>query len=150
MLFENEKQTPMKYILIILLFTATVSSTFSQSNIHPATTASLQKNQFMLAKDTSSLKKVLHADLRFIHSNGKIDLKQDLVNAIGDPNILLQVYDFNDIEVRSQKNMALLVGKLHYKSLNNGAKQESNLLVTEVWTKHKKQWQLIARHANKL
>lgn len=140
----------MKYILIIVLFTVTAFSTFSQSNIHPVATVSLQKNKFMLAKDTSSLKKVLHPDLRFIHSNGKIDLKQDLVNAIGDPNILLQAYDFNDIDVRSQKNMAILVGKLHYKALTNGATQEFDLLVTEVWTKHKKQWQLISRHANRL
>ncbi len=140
----------MKHIFIFLLSMTTFFGVFCQTELHPAITISLQKNQLMQTKDTSSLKKVLHPDLRFVHSNGKIDLKRDLVNTIGDPKILLQTYDFTDIEVRSQKNMAFLVGKLHYKALNNGTTQESNLLVTEVWVSRKKQWQLISRHANRL
>ncbi len=137
-------------LITLICFTATFSFLFSQTEVHPAVTISLQKNQFMLAKDTSSLKQVLHPNLRFIHSNGKIDIKQDLVNTIGDPDILLQAYDFTDIEVRSEKNMAILIGKLHYKALNNGTTQESNLLITEVWVNRKKKWQLISRHANRL
>jgi hypothetical protein len=140
-----------KLILFILL----IAGTHAYSQQHDAEKVNQlhkKKFQWMVTKNYDSLNWVTDQTLKFIHSNGWIQSKKDLVEDLksGKLNYTSIVVQESSVSVYNNKS-AVVTGKGTFKGLMPD-QSEFNvyLLYTEVYVKSKKQWKLISRHACKI
>jgi hypothetical protein len=107
-----------------------------------------KKFDFFLKKDSVGLNAMLHDSLVYIHSSGGMDTKADLVNGLFtsiNPYKAFKVY--NERVRVINKNTVIVHGMIEIRYTDET--KNSKLLVTEVYTREKKKWLLISRHANK-
>jgi ketosteroid isomerase-like protein len=95
--------------------------------------------QAMMSNDAAVLERDLHPDLTYVHSNGHIQTKAQV---IADKEFI-KSFDFTDVTVRVFGNVALL--KAHVEE--GGAEHMAHLDVLHVWVKGPSGWQLVARQA---
>jgi len=100
-----------------------------------------QKFQWMIHDRVDSLEAVLDDRLKFIHSTGWVQTKQDLLNDVKSGKLNYQTIDVSDMEVRVYGT---------FTGTNTGEPFVVNLMFTEVYSLKNKIWQLVSRHANKM
>lgn len=108
-----------------------------------------KKFNYFLAKDTASLNTIIHPNCTYIHSSGLIDTRASLYKSLfktGNPYVGFEV---GNTVVSTINKLTVIVGFTVQVAYANEA-SNSKLLVTEVYTKQKKRWLLVRRHANKL
>ena len=108
------------------------------------------KNQWMMSRDSGSLKKVFHKQLLYIHSSNKIDDYEAMMGSLANMEVRIVKQDLSEPVVRTEKNAAVLTGKLTLGLNISGKSSELNLLITEVWIKKGKKWMLWSRHGTRL
>jgi hypothetical protein len=143
-----------KYFLVLVLSSLITLSCFAQKinkKIPDATyfiSLLNKKFDYFLQKDTTALNQLLHDSLVYIHSSGKMDTKKELVNGLfttKNPYKSFNVYAERVRNINANTVIVHAIVEVKY----TDETQNSKLLITEVYTKVKKQWQLISRHANK-
>ncbi len=112
----------------------------------------LCKNKFrwMIHDRVDSLEAVLDDRLKFIHSTGWIQTKQDLLSDVKSGKLNYESIEVSDMEVRVYGTAAIATGKGMFSGTNTGTPFVVNLLFTEVYILKNKAWQLASRHANKM
>lgn len=105
--------------------------------------------QALVKKDRAAFDKVLHADLRYGHSDGHIEDKATAIKMIVDGAAVWEAVNLADTNVRVRGNAAFVTGKVQYLERENGQLHEINLVVLSVWVKEGKGWQMIARQATR-
>jgi hypothetical protein len=106
------------------------------------------KFDLALKKDTASLRPLLHDSLLYIHSGGNADTKETFLNKIATSKNPYKKFTVSNERVRYINRQTVAVHARSVVEYENG--ESSYLLITEVYTKEKKEWQLISRHANKI
>jgi hypothetical protein len=109
-----------------------------------------QKFLWMIHDRVDSLEAVLDDRLKFIHSTGWIQTKQDLLADVKSGKLNYQTIDVSDMEVRVYGTAAIATGKGTFTGTNTGEPFVVKLLFTEVYILKNKIWQLVSRHANKM
>ena len=140
----------MKTILICLL-----SIVISVAHAQDADTTSLKKLShekflWMIEKDTARLESLLHADLQYIHSNGWIESKTDVLNDLVSGKLVYKSVVIKKESVRLIGKTGIITGTGMYKVMLEGKEVELKLLYTEVYIYKNKQWKLVQRNACKL
>jgi hypothetical protein len=139
-----------KILLLAFVFTSLVS--FSQSKETEAVNQ-LHKKKFswMINKKYDSLNWLLDEHVKYIHSNGWIQTKQDVIDDLKSGKLNYTSIHVEESSVTYFKQSAVVTGKGYFKGLMPD-KSEFNvhLLYTEVYVKSNKHWTLVARHASKL
>lgn len=110
----------------------------------------LAKFRWMELQQLDSLSAFLHPDLKYIHSNGWIESKDDVLKDLQSGKLVYQKVQVQEAQVRQIAQTAIVTGKGNFKVVMDGKSLDINLLYTEVYVKQKKQWLLISRHANRL
>lgn len=110
----------------------------------------LAKFRWMELQQLDSLSAFLHPDLKYIHSNGWIESKDDVLKDLQSGKLVYQKVQVQESQVRQIAQTAIVTGKGNFKVVMDGKSLDINLLYTEVYVKQKKQWLLISRHANRL
>lgn len=103
--------------------------------------------QAMIQRDTAALGRLLHEDLTYVHSNGKLETKADVIKAIGAGTSPIQSLDISALKTRVYGNTALMNGKM---TLAHSATDIVKLDVLHVWMKTNDGWKLVARQAIRL
>ena len=140
-----------KLILFFLLIAGTQS--FSQTpeaekvnNLHK------KKFDWMVIKNYDSLNWVIDGSVKFIHSTGWTQSKQDIMDDLksGKLNYTAIVVQESSVSIYNNQS-AVVTGKGNFKGLTAEKTEFNvNLLYTEVYVKTKKQWKLVSRHACKI
>jgi ketosteroid isomerase-like protein len=105
--------------------------------------------QAMMNKDAAALRKYLHDDLTYSHSNALLQNKADIVKATtGDTTI--EAMDFSDITVRVYGTTALIRANLDVRNSTGGKSTTSHINVLFVWLKGPGGWQLVGRQATQV
>jgi hypothetical protein len=140
----------------IILFALLLISTFAagQQNTEAEKVDQLHKRKFrwMVAKNYDSLDIVTDESLKFIHSNGWIQSKVEMIQDMKSEklNYTSIVVEESSVTVHNNKS-AVVTGKGTFKGLMPDKSEFSvHLLYTEVYVKSKKQWKLVSRHACKV
>jgi hypothetical protein len=138
--------------LLIFLFISFIANGQSNSAIEEKVKLlSIQKNLYMNADSINKLNPMLSERLVFIHSNGMTESKSDLIEKLKIGKWSLNKVNVKESSVRIFKNdMAILIGKGTFIGSFDAKPFELELYFTEVWSKYKKNWLLVSRHANKL
>ena len=109
-----------------------------------------RKFQWMIHDRVDSLEAALDDRLKFIHSTGWIQTKQELLADTKSGKLNYQTIDVSDLEARVYGTTAIVTGKGTFSGTNTGTPFVVSLMFTEVYVLKDKVWQLASRHANKM
>lgn len=104
----------------------------------------------MINKRTDLLANILHEDVIYIHSNGLIEKKQDVIDNINSGKLKLENVVVKEAHLRVRDNLAIITGKGSFKGIIEGNAFDVELLYTEVYQYISGRWLLLQRHANRL
>lgn len=140
--------------LLILFFVVCQFSTrmFAQGLAQEQQIIQLSKNKFewLIIKNIDSLKMVLDDQAQYVHSNGWIQTKQEVLDDVISGKLNYQEVIVSEASVRLYPGMAILIGKGKFSGSVNKNLFTMELLYTEVYVKRGMKWLLTSRHANKL
>ena len=105
--------------------------------------------QAMMKKDAAALKKLLHENLTYSHSNARLQTKADVVAATTG-NTTIEAMDFSEVTVRVYGTTALIRANLDIRNSTGGKATTSHLNVLHVWLKGPGGWQLVARQSTQV
>ncbi len=140
-----------KNVLWIILFMQVAFSGFAQSKSEKAVLElSKKKFDWMTGKKYDSLKMVLDDDVRYIHSNGWIQNKKEVIDDCVSGKVVYEKIEVLDATARVYDNAAIVTGKGKFSGLNSGNSFALELMYTEVYINKKGHWLLASRHANRM
>lgn len=110
-----------------------------------------QLDDALIRKDSVALEKLLHKDIRFGHSNGWVQTRQDIWNDFRSGKLTYQKLDNNSITISAiSKKSATVIVHTGAEGLVNGNAFKLTLHIMQVWTKTRGGWKLLARQSAKL
>lgn len=139
----------MKYFFGILLLSCL--SVQAQTKDEKAL-ASLHERKFgwLIHNQADSLSLLLDDQVQYIHSNGWVESKQEVLDDLRTGKLNYQSVLVQEAKVRIYKDTGVVTGKGVFKVALDGKSIDINLLYTEVYVRHKKLWRLVSRHACKI
>ena len=143
----------MKKTTFLLLFHfLIISYSFAQTNMDDKKVLDLSKRKFewMTHKNLDSLASVLDDNLKYVHSNGWIQSKQDVTDDFRSGKISLSDVIIEDASVRLYEHTAIINGKGKFTGTMNDKPFSLELMYTEVYVYKNNKWLLASRHANRL
>jgi hypothetical protein len=137
----------MRYSFIILLFFIS-SCVFAQTSFLKDAVIKLDKA--LIAKDTVTLKQLLHKEATYGHSNGWVETKQDVIKDLVSGKLTYHKIETDSLTWKVNDNWATMRNKTTVEGSVNGTKFNLVMHVLQVWLKTNKGWQLLARQSAKL
>lgn len=142
----------MKKILLLLLLIVGTQAFSQTPETEKVNQLHKKKFEWLINKNYDSLNWVMDEQIKFIHSNGWVQSKTEVIEDIksGKLNYTGVIVQESSVILFNKKS-AVVTGKGTFKGLMPD-KSEFNikLLYTEVYVKSKKQWRLVSRHACKI
>ena len=109
-----------------------------------------KKFDFMISKQFDSLSLILDADLMYIHSNGWVESKEDLLANLKSDKLVYEKVTVSETKVTLTNHVAIVSGKGLFSVILENQKIEIPLMYSEIYVKKRGKWLLLHRHANKL
>lgn len=109
-----------------------------------------KKFDFMISKQFDSLALLLDADLKYIHSNGWVESKEDLLANLKSDKLVYKQVAVSETKVTFTNHVAIVSGKGLFSVLLENQKVEILLLYSEIYIKKRGSWLLLHRHATKI
>lgn len=140
----------MKNLLMIMLLIVCANA-YCQTEAEKVNRLHKQKFGWLISKNYDSLNWVMDETVKFIHSNGWMQTKEDVISDLKSEKLNYTSVVVQESSVTLFKNSAVVVGKGNFKGLMPDKSEFNiNLLYTEVYIKSKKHWKLVSRHACKI
>jgi hypothetical protein len=138
-------------IILILLFCLALSGN-GQGSEDEKEVLQLSKAKFgwMVNKKIDSLGLILDDRLMYIHSNGWVQSKKEVLDDLVVRKLIYEKVELSQAEVRRYENTYIVNGKGKFAGSTNSVPFAFELVYTEVYIKNGKQWLLVSRHASKL
>ncbi len=108
------------------------------------------KFEWLIDKQTDSLSQLLDNRLLYIHSNGLIESKDDVIEHIVSGKLVYLDVELGELTVRLAESTGLVTGTGVFHGKIDGKEFTAKLLFTEVYIREHQHWKLISRHANKM
>lgn len=112
--------------------------------------AAAKLEKALVAKDTVTLKQLLHKNLSYGHSNGWVQSKEEVVKDLVSGKIIYEKMESRDPQWTTGSDWATLRTTTDLNFLMDGKEGVLKLHVLQVWMKTNKGWQLLARQSTKL
>ena len=109
-----------------------------------------KKFDWLISKQYDSLSTLFNDNIVYIHSNGWIENKTEIIADLKSGKLNYKRVDVSEAKVHLSKNVAILTGKGVFFVTMDNKDLEIKLLYSEVYIKEKGKWLLTHRHANKL
>jgi hypothetical protein len=142
----------MKYLLL-LLFTASTSGTFAQRKASGSATEQFvlqlheAKFRWMENRQLDSLNSILDDRIQYIHSNGWIQTKQEMINDLKSKKSILNSVTNINATARMYQGFVIVNGSALFRYEIDGKPGEAPLIYTEVYARRAAGWLLVSRHA---
>lgn len=145
----------MKYFLFFLLLVTAISATAQKTKEESATekfVLKLHETKFrwMVNKRLDSLANILDERLQYVHSNGWIENKKEVIEDIRSGKLTMTKIVVSEAQARVYKGFVIINGKGVFSIIMDGKPLDISLLYTEVYAKRQNGWLLVSRHANRL
>ncbi len=143
----------MKKPIILVLFALLVAAIgMAQKENAEQEVLNLAKRKFvwMIAKQTDSLANILDDSLKYIHSNGWVQTKKDMVADLVSNKISYEQVTISEAATRKYENTIIVIAKGKFVGKINNTPFALDLLFTEVYIRNHKNWLLASRHACKM
>jgi len=143
----------MKKNLLVLFFLISLpffSQTKKDKIAHHIIALHQKKFDLMISKQFDSLSLILDADLKYIHSNGWVESKEDLLANLKSDKLVYKKVTVSETKVTLTNHVAIVSGKGLFSVVLENQTLEIPLMYSEIYVKKKGKWLLLHRHANKL
>lgn len=137
-------------VLFLLISLPFFSQTKKDKMAHHIIALHQKKFDFMISKQFDSLSLILDADLKYIHSNGWVESKEDLLANLKSDKLVYKQVLVSETKVTLTNHVAIVSGKGLFSVILENVKIEIPLMYSEIYVKKKGKWLLLHRHANKL
>ena len=141
-----------KNLVLIIVFVYLTFYGYSQTGITSQEIQNLSKKKFewMISKNIDSLRTVLDDSLKYIHSNGWIQTKEDILDDLLNGKISYEQINITETATRVFESTVIMIGKGKFSGLVNKAPFSLELLFTEVYIIKENHWLLASRHSSKV
>ncbi len=139
-----------KFLLFILLIVGTQA--YCQTpEAEKVNQLHKKKFDWLINKNYDSLNWLLDDQAKYIHSNGWIQSKSEVINDLKSSKLNYTSVIIEEASVAYFDKSAVVTGKGFFKGLmTDHSEFNIHLLYTEVYIKQKKQWKLVSRQATKI
>lgn len=137
-------------VLFLLISLPFFSQTKKDKIAHHIIALHQKKFDFMISKQFDSLSLILDADLKYIHSNGWVESKEDLLANLKSDKLVYKKVTVSETKVTLTNHVAIVSGKGLFSVILENVKIEIPLMYSEIYVKKRGKWLLLHRHANKL
>jgi hypothetical protein len=136
-------------IISLLFISLAVTAQISQTEQY-ILDLSKRKFDWLVNKKMDSLKFILDDHLKYIHSNGWIQTKKEVIDDCASGKLLYQKIEISETSVRLYGTTAIVTGKGNFSGTVNQTTFAMDLAYTEVYIKKDNHWLLVSRHSNKM
>lgn len=142
----------MKVILWLLLFISGLAYGQQQKGVAEVDRLHRQKFSWLISKNYDSLNWLMDDRAKYIHSNGWIQTKQEVIDDLKSNKLNYTAVSITESDVVFYgTEVAIVTGKGTFKGLMPDKTEfKLNLLYSEVYVRYKKQWRLTSRLATKI
>ena len=137
-------------VLFLLISLPFFSQTKKDKIAHHIIALHQKKFDLMISKQFDSLSLILDADLKYIHSNGWVESKEDLLANLKSDKLVYKKVLVSETKVTLTNHVAIVSGKGVFSVVLENQTLEIPLMYSEIYVKKKGKWLLLHRHANKL
>jgi hypothetical protein len=99
----------------------------------------------LVARDTMTMKQLLHMNLQFGHSNGWVQTKRDAIEDAKSGALVYGRFDRQSLTILSYGKTAVVREWVNVSGTRNGTEFNVKLFVMQHWVRTKKGWQLLFR-----
>ncbi len=103
-----------------------------------------------LRRDALALEDLLHEELLFGHSNGRLESKAEFIRGIRTGNPVYENITLGNQTLVANDDMAMLRGEASITLLRDAARNTYKLNILHVFIREKRAWRLIGRQATRL
>ncbi len=141
-----------KASLFVLVLFLCPDCLFAQSVNTESYLLSLSQAKFkwMVTKNIDSLKSLIDERMQYVHSNGWVQSKQEVLADFASGKLVYREVDIQMASVRLYEHMAIVVGKGRFAGEVSKTAFDMELMYTEVYVQKGQRWQLVSRHANRM
>lgn len=126
----------------ILLFAAPLS--FSGPNANAVIAAEKARNAALVAADMPSIANLLSDELRYIHSNGRLETKQNVLDSYAAKKTAYEWMNTTDLVADEiTPDVVVLSGKIDQRKLGSAGWANLVLLFQGVWRNESGTWRLV-------
>lgn len=141
----------MKKILLLILFLGGTQAFCQTPEAEKVNQLHKRKFDWLINKKYDSLNWLLADQAKYIHSNGWIQSKAEVIDDLKSGKLNYTSVIIEESSVSYFEKSAVVTGKGFFKGLmTDNTEFTIHLLYTEVYIKQKKQWKLVSRQATKI
>lgn len=133
--------------LLFLLIHLPLKGTYTPDAVQ-VKKADMLLNELILKKDAKQAAHFYADDFVLTTSSGTMKYKQNMLDEIVSKDLMLEINETSNVEVRTQGSTAVLTGTLHQKGIYKGKPFDVWLRVTDTWIETKHGWKILAGHAS--
>jgi hypothetical protein len=135
--------------LLLLAILAISSPAFAQVDTKAQSLITLHKKKFdwLINKKTDSLIRIIDEKVMYIHSNGVVETKAEMIDHLKTGVITYKKIQVDEAKARLYGDTGIVTGKGTFEGKWGENSFAINLSYTEVYVKIKKQWMLVSRAA---
>lgn len=111
---------------------------------------SSRKFDWLIARQVDSLEKVLDEKVQYIHSNGWVQTKREVIDDMRSGKLVYRKVTIKEALVRLYSETAILTGLSTFEGINGGTAFLLDLRYTEVYVRATNHWVLVSRHSNRM
>jgi hypothetical protein len=140
-----------KLSIVIFIFIGCGFTLFAQSKQErEVLQLSMTKFNWLVNKKIDSLKMVCDDRLTYIHSNGWVQSKKELIDDLISGKLTYESIKVSEASVRMYAKSAVVTGKGKFVAAINGSSNTYDLSYTETYVLQKREWKLVSRHASRI
>ena len=134
----------MKILLFSLMILNTLIARASDASLS-IIAAEQSRRAALLSNDITALNSLLSDNLRYIHSTGKRENKQAVIDGLISKQVAYERFELSGLDVQTiTKDVAVLTGTIDQRKLGNGKWSDAKLLFQAVWRDEGGQWRLVS------
>ncbi len=137
-------------VLAVFFVTCTLSALAQKVDVPALMKAGSEFDKALLIKDSTVLKKLLHEQVTYGHSNGWVQTKKEVIGDLYNGKITYKKIASGELEVKIEGTVAAVRGTTDVDVEMAGKLISLKLKVLQVWTWRKGNWELFARQSVKM
>jgi len=111
---------------------------------------SRRKFDWLIQGTVDSLENLLDERAEYIHSNGWVQTRADVVNDMKSGKLVYRQVTIKSAAVRQYGQSAVVTGLGLFEGINSGTPFKLDLRYTEVYVQSGNRWKLVSRHSNRM
>lgn len=143
-------RNPMKKLLVLWLVLTLTQAAAQTREEREVLTLSRKKFGWLIRLQADSLSGILDEKVQYIHSNGWIQTKKEVLEDMRSGKLVYQNVTVKEDQVRVYGKTAIVTGLGTFEGINNGTAFKLDLRYTEVYLSAKSGWMLLSRHSNRM